>query len=173
MQMRPMFYVSFKCIIGDGRECSLFYDWWIGDCRLSDEEGVKAQIVSFGHNVKVRDWWGNDAWRIPASFSRRWPHIARRIETIQLHENSDQIQWIHSKMGQYSIASAYEVLRHREQKVQWKKCVCDSKGMPRHQFILWLVMRNSLKTKEMLNHRGMNVESSCARNHSASLVCLC
>lgn len=42
MQLRPIFYTSFKCTLGDGRECSLFYDWWMGDGRLCDVESVKA-----------------------------------------------------------------------------------------------------------------------------------
>lgn len=34
-------------------------------------------------------------------------------------------------------------------------------GIPRQQFFLWLVFRNSLKTRDLLVNRGMIIDTTC------------
>lgn len=68
---------------------------------------------------------------------------------------------MHERSGQYTISSAYDSIRHREEVVNWNNSVWLSKGIPRQQFLLWLTVRDSLKTREMLIHTGMEVEDNC------------
>lgn len=62
-----------------------------------------------------------------------------RMERTRFHE--------HTKSRHYTTASAYELLRHKEVVVNWNN--------------LWLCFRDSLKTKAMLNHRGMDIDDLC------------
>lgn len=70
--------------------------------------------------------------------------------------------------GQYTITSAYEHIRHREDVVNWNNSVWLPKAIPRQHFMLWLAIKDSLKTRVMLKHRGMEIDDSCVLYNGAS-----
>nr|GEY11203.1 hypothetical protein [Tanacetum cinerariifolium] len=50
----------------------------------------------------------------------------------------------------FSVKGAWEALRTRGLDVAWYNVVWFTHAIPRHSFHLWLVMRNSLKTQDLL-----------------------
>lgn len=107
------------------------------------------------------EWRNGNSWNIPASFDRRWPNVSKQIKALHFNDHEDRVLWIHSQSGEFYVAFASELVRNKEQKVHWPKSVWCSKGMPRQQFILWLLFHDSLKTRVALRRRGMNIEDSC------------
>lgn len=71
LQLRTCFRNAVKVQIGDGRECSLFFDWWVGGSNLAEVEGLDTHIDAFGHNLTVNQWWCDGERRIPTAFRRR------------------------------------------------------------------------------------------------------
>lgn len=116
LQLRDKLKKAIKVKIGDGRETSLFYDWWCGEDRIADMEGMNTAI--HWEKLRVGEWRENEAWKIPSSFRRRWPSIAKLIEDQQIYNCSDRVIWSHTESGLYTVASAYEAFRHKEEKVQ-------------------------------------------------------
>ncbi|GLU17268.1 hypothetical protein SLE2022_336490 [Rubroshorea leprosula] len=53
--------------VGDGRQVSLFYDWWAGELRFC-ELISKDEIAVLGHDLTVSEWWDGLDWTIPDSF---------------------------------------------------------------------------------------------------------
>lgn len=150
LQLCDQYRDAYHTVIGDGRETSLFYDCWMGECRIMEMDGISSQELGYMQNAKVSDWWVQGTWRIPNSFTRRWPAIVEQIKQHTLRNDHDKVVWKHCNSGRFSIASAYDFLRHRENTVEWANCIWQTRGIPQHQFILWLVFRNSLKTREVL-----------------------
>lgn len=146
-KLRGMYKNAFKVMLGDGRETLLFFDWWLPQGRNIDQSDIATQQATHWKTLKISEWRENGEWKIPSSFWRRWPQVARQICEQTCHSQPDKVTWLHTKSGEFSISSAYELLRHREEKVEWATCVWSSKAMPRQQFTLWLMFHNSLKTQ--------------------------
>lgn len=66
-------FMGFK--IRDGRQCSLFYDIWLGSEPLCD----RIDITPWGKYEHIAEWINNGEWRIPVSFVRCYPEIAEEI----------------------------------------------------------------------------------------------
>lgn len=113
LQTRVLFKQFITKKVGDGKETLLFYYLWISDQRLADKEELQDQLTSWGKFLKVSQWWDNE-WRIPHSFERRFVGIAEQIKLIQLDETPDLIKWTTSSSGEFSIASAYELIRKKK-----------------------------------------------------------
>ncbi|XP_075079090.1 uncharacterized protein LOC142164681 [Nicotiana tabacum] len=62
------------------------------------------------------------------------------------------------KQGKFIIKQLYIATRHQYQKSPWKRLTIGSKALPKHQFILWLILLcgSSVATKEM-----GNISSDC------------
>jgi len=146
-----------RVMVGDGRTTSLFYDLWFGDSRLCDLI-AEDDIGVWGADLTVHDWKHNSTWRIPDSFCRRYPTLAQQIQAQQLRTGEDTIQWTLSS-GQFTISSCYEELRIPNPSVSWNNVVWSS--FPRHNFLLWLVVKGRLKTKYFLARRGVQVDQTC------------
>lgn len=130
LQTRELFKNFIAVEVGDGRETLLFYDQWMRNCRLADIEVLKDHISSWGRFLKVRDWW-ESGWKIPSSFHRRFGSIADQIEQHRLCDDADRVKWLLSPSGNFTIASAYEQIRRRKQKVQWHRLVWHGNSTPR------------------------------------------
>lgn len=115
----------------------------------------------WGAGLKVRSWWSEQGWRIPGSFSRRFPQISARILTFQLGEEPDQVTWKLSLSGEYTVDSYYNKFRKRRSRVGWDNLVWIPHLPPRFSFCQWLLRKDALKTRMMLSHRGLGMELDC------------
>ncbi|XP_074298260.1 uncharacterized protein LOC141629098 [Silene latifolia] len=55
----------------------------------------------------------------------------------------------------YTVGSGYELVRQKFQAVKWNQCVWNGWCIPRHQFIGWLIARESLQLKMKLFQLGI------------------
>lgn len=55
------------------------------------------------------------------------------------------------------MSSMYEILRKFGTKVDWARVVWDEHIPPKYSFCHWLLRKDALKTKDMLNRRGMSI----------------
>lgn len=62
----------------------------------------------------------------------------------------------------YSCAETWDYLREKADAVSWWKAVWFSVAIPCHAFILWLVFRDALITKEKMCKWGFNENYLCS-----------
>ncbi|GKA17634.1 hypothetical protein Tco_0697471 [Tanacetum coccineum] len=114
-----------------------------------------------GFNIqsKVVDLMRHGAWNWPLSWLAKAPNLSL-ITALNFDNSHDRIQWrdANGKMADFSVKLAWEALRLRGDKVSWSNIVWFAHCIPRHAFHLWLVIRRSLKTQDML--RPWDVEPS-------------
>lgn len=146
--------------VGDGRDTFLFYDLWLGEKRLVDNDELHHHISLWGRFLKLSQWW-DDGWKIPISFERRFGSLVENITQIQLTDSPDKIIWKGTASGTFSISSAYDIVRRKGTRVQWNKYVWHGNSTPRWAFISWLLMHNRLKTREALQSRNFNINGGC------------
>lgn len=76
---------------------------------------------------------------IPASF-----------RSIQIGSGADGAIWLGDHSKRYTINSAYNLFRSKNPVI-----------LPRNSFILWMLFRGRLKTREFLSSRGMQIAEDC------------
>ncbi|GLU15242.1 hypothetical protein SLE2022_317490 [Rubroshorea leprosula] len=160
LKLRPLLKNIIWMQVGDGRQVSLFYDWWAGELRFC-ELISKDEIAVWGHDLTVSEWWDGLDWTIPDSFVRRHPMLVQIIRCQKLSQQVDKAIWKPAKNGLFTISSCYEFLRVKRPKVEWHRIVWAGCIFLRHRFIFWLVLRGRLKTRDLLTSRGMRIEKGC------------
>jgi len=66
-----------------------------------------------------------------------------------------------SSTGNYSCSPTWEQIRPRSEEVVWHKVVWYALAIPKHAFILWLVFRDALITKEKMCTWGFTGSTLC------------
>lgn len=149
-----------KVLVGDGRTTSFFYDKWLSNEALSQRINIGVNV--WGSSTLVHEWRREGVWSIPPSFCRRQPIIAAEIQAIQLQEhNNDRTIWTLTLNGKFTIASFYEKLRMKRNRVHWHRLVWAGKSPQKYRFIMWLLVQSRLKTRELLQTKGMNIPTDC------------
>ncbi|KAH0858897.1 hypothetical protein HID58_087158 [Brassica napus] len=61
----------------------------------------------------------------------------------------------------YKTSLVYWKLKGEEQRVPWAKIVWTSRGIPKHNFLVWLFMLNRCPTRDRLLSWGLSVDANC------------
>ncbi|XP_071694636.1 uncharacterized protein [Rutidosis leptorrhynchoides] len=72
------------------------------------------------------------------------------MQIPDLSNTSDQLQW-HGRDGtvqNFSVSQVYEAIRPVGNTVYWFELVWYSNCIPRHAFVLWLLLKQKLKTQD-------------------------
>jgi len=135
-------FLSFK--VGDGRKIFLWYDVWHPEGCLFDKYGYRMIY---------------DAGSGPSARSDSLVHVQSRLPEIHIGRE-DLLVW-RSSTGKYSCAQTWDHLRQRLPEVQWYQFVWFPLAIPKHSFILWLVFRDALITKEKMCTWGYTGPTLC------------
>lgn len=148
-----------KTNTGDGRTTCLFYDKWLDMGPLY--RFIGPNVHTWGSKLTVLDWIRGTRWMIPPSFMRRYPNIAAAILNVQLTPQADNFVWTLNVNGKYSISSFYEQIGGKKARVDWHRLVWAGRIPQKYRFICWLLVRFRLKTKGLLQRKGMNISTDC------------
>lgn len=105
------------------------------------------------------------------SFRRNCPDIASEIQRLTIQQCEDKAKLKPSRSVCFSIASCYEIMRNRAANVPWRNLAWEKSVFPRHGFCMWLAIKERLKTKAALVHKGMSLEAQCVFCSQAEEKC--
>lgn len=74
----------------------------------------------------------------------------------------DRFFWCSDSSGLFSVASAWNLIRVKKDRVPWVTLVWDNALAPRYQFLLWLIAKKRLPTQSLLLFYGRIDYSVCA-----------
>jgi hypothetical protein len=167
-QLRPVFRQHFWYLIGDGSQTNAWYDQW-------DKIGPLGNVVTtrdiyragFSITSTVADLFVQGVWSLPIEWGNKYAVIKQvRPPIIHLNE-SDQVQWsVGDVLHQFSVNIAWDAIRTRNQEFRWKHLIWFSQCIPKHAFVLWLILREKLVTHDKI--RVWNYK----RNDMSLLCCL-
>lgn len=169
LKLRSNFAPYIKTVVGDGRETNLFFDRWLEVGPIIDMIG--ADNNQWGKNIRVADWRCNGEWSIPRTFKRRYPDIAEGIQAVALTQQKDRVIWIPNMSKHYTIDSFHKQVRVIRPRVNWHRLVWTGKLPQKYKFCLWLLAHQKLKTRELLQGKGMVINSTCVFCNAASESC--
>jgi hypothetical protein len=151
-------FLSFK--VGKGHDISLWFDAWHPAGRLVDIYGFRI-VYDFGIGIdaKLSTVLKNGNWIWPPARSEALVHIQSQLPDIAIGE-ADIPVW-KSRRGTYSCSVTWNSLRTKAPEVPWWQVVWFPLAIPRHAFMLWLVCRNALTTKEGMCGWGFTGNPLC------------
>lgn len=65
------------------------------------------------------------------------------------------------KAGKFHIHALYKAIRPQQEKVAWRRAICNNKATPRSVFVLWLAVQDRLATKDRLIKWHMQCDPVC------------
>jgi hypothetical protein len=134
-------------IIGDGMTTSLWFDNWHPHSPLANSYGERFIYDSgMRNNARVNVLISNSEWRVLTTQSIGWHPIIEAIPSNPKMGQKDEIVWLDSPNHRFSVKVAWEQLRFHNQVVEWHDIVWFKNVVPRHSFLLWVVIQQKLTT---------------------------
>ncbi|KAJ0879197.1 putative reverse transcriptase zinc-binding domain-containing protein [Helianthus annuus] len=133
--------------IRDGVNTSVWFDKWEAMCPLAD--------------VCI-----NGEWVWPEAWFTRFPGLID-LQVPELNANDhDRLVWCTNggRKTEFSTSTTWDDLRHSHNEVQWASIVWFPQAIPRHSFLLWLLVLRKLKTHDVMsrwNSGNMNLNLLC------------
>ncbi|XP_071712920.1 uncharacterized protein [Rutidosis leptorrhynchoides] len=146
--IRPFFYYQ----IGNGNSVKAWCDNWCSLRPLINFLDL-CDILSegFGKQVTVCEFLQISGRAWPPSWVQKYP-VFSSVNVHVLHPNNNDLVWkgTDGSAHPFSVARVWESIRAHAASVDWFKLVWFSQCVPKHAFIMWLLMGERLKTQDKL-----------------------
>nr|XP_043633145.1 uncharacterized protein LOC122604320 [Erigeron canadensis] len=145
--------------LGDGKDTSIWFDRWAEQCPLSpmisDRQIVRA---GFSLDSRVADLCYNGVWNWPDQWRSDYPILNRIPGPMLQSDIKDELGWVDVAgiVTDYSSKACWDTIRVRQAEVPWTHVIWFSQSIPRHAFLVWLIVRKKLKTQDMLMQWNKN-----------------
>ncbi|XP_021996985.1 uncharacterized protein LOC110894117 [Helianthus annuus] len=138
--------------VGNGAKTSAWFDSWSHLGPLNQIISPRA-IANAGFNMdsKFSDIYSNCTWRWPAAWRDIFPVLIQLDQLTFDSNKEDKLLWRSGdQFREFSSAGVWDSIRHRELDVEWCPIVWFSQCIPRHAFLMWLIMRRKLLTQDKI-----------------------
>ncbi|XP_021975493.1 uncharacterized protein LOC110870620 [Helianthus annuus] len=125
---------------------------------------------------KVSDLYSSNAWNWPNEWRVSYPGLNQLDQLSLLPNRTDKLMWRHGdNYFEFSSSRAWESVRHQAEEVDWSRIVWFPQCIPRHAFLMWLIMRRKLLTQDKIlswdfsRRKNMNMMCCllCYANHDS------
>lgn len=91
------------------------------------------------------------------------------LTALSLNSNEDRYTWnLSNSSGQFSTGQVYRELKHHSPIVPWHKAVWSPRGIPRQNFLTWLLVQNRCPTRDRLLSWGLSTDPLCMLCNAAT-----
>ncbi|XP_021994626.1 uncharacterized protein LOC110891242 [Helianthus annuus] len=177
LQLRPQMRQFFWSDIGDGTRTSAWYDTW---CELGPLGNfiVPRTIANAGFRLEdsVSQIQLNGEWKWPVAWRDLFP-VLNQLDQVHIMPNKlDRVMWRDgNEKTDFSTSCVWDSIRYKETEVVWSTIVWFAQCIPRHAFLMWLIMRGKLLTQDKIlkwdlsRRKNMNMMCCllCYANHDS------
>ncbi|XP_019095868.1 PREDICTED: uncharacterized protein LOC109130605 [Camelina sativa] len=162
LKIREEAYPWIMVKLGNGRKCRFWSDRWCKLGRMSDSLSGDLSI-GIPKSAVLADLWRRGNWRLPPARSEAQVSYQAELSALQLTEEEDShTWWINDRVkDSHSTGRICSALGEELPSVPWHKIVWTSGGIPKHNFLTWLVVLNRCPTRDRLLQWGLQVDSRC------------
>ena len=148
--------------IGDGCSTFFWYDQWHPLGVLIDHFSRQLpRQLGIPILAKVEDFIEDGAWTRMEPFRSLSPEFGEdRLPTLFLPSRPDELYWLPTSNGLFSVRSAFQAIQTRRDPVPWYRLVWSSASIPTYSFIFWLAIRERLFTLDRIN-RFLSFPNRC------------
>lgn len=132
------------------------YFWstkWSPYGKLSDYlQTVGAMRLPVTKNATIAEQCENGAWVVPNARSDRQLKVISYLTTLSITDYGDEPEWWpgDQKQPRFQTGKIYDLLRPSTPTVSWHREVWFSGGIPKHMFLVWLMVRNRCPTGDRI-----------------------
>ncbi|XP_022042320.1 uncharacterized protein LOC110944986 [Helianthus annuus] len=150
--MRPLIRNHIWSELGNGGNTSVWFDYWSELGPLGDFISPRnISDADFRLDNRVADVYADGSWLWPTAWRDSFP-VLNQIDHVQLDPlKVDRLLWKDgSDINEFSSSGVWHSLRHREPEVDWGSIVWFGQCIPRHAFMMWLIMKGKLLTQDKI-----------------------
>ncbi|XP_073051345.1 uncharacterized protein [Primulina eburnea] len=156
LKIRPRAESGIRWRVGMG-DVNFWDDIWCGDVPLSSQLPVRGD-----RGVRVSHFISDGVWDFDFLCSVVPPSVAETIALIPIALGEPDLAiWVHSSDGVFSIKSAWELVRLRDQVSDIFTPCWGSWLRPTMSFFLWRFWHQWLPVDDVLQRRGFELASKC------------
>ncbi|GJR83550.1 hypothetical protein Tco_0154335 [Tanacetum coccineum] len=162
LQLRPIIREFIWHKVGNGSNVSAWFDKWVVGCPLADTVSVRDMYrAGFDLKTKLSEVIIDNVWRWPTDWSLKYPNIISLPVPMLQPNDRDCLEWRDDTgmVKPFSVAVVWECIRPRNTVVPWFNVVWFSEAIPRHAFLMWLVIKGKLNTQDKMV--GWNTSLIC------------
>ncbi|GAA0164614.1 hypothetical protein LIER_20207 [Lithospermum erythrorhizon] len=167
-------FVEIKC--GDGKDTLIWSDPWLEGKYFEDwPENIKEKLVHLVTLTVADVKAGTNGWRWPTGrrLTRKVQVLKDKVDMVVLDPASkDWMEWKSIPKERSVVRRIYKTLVEPGRKERWAKVVWFWHNVPRHSFILWLLVLERLETRDRVAKWKNGCELKClfcdeneSRNH--------
>ena len=180
MEIKHIFWSCCKVEIGNGDKTSFWEDHWTANASLAS---MFPRLFSISTNKEITVREVLEQGIVSLHFRRamvgelhtQWVQLVQMLDGMTLRDEPDKLRWTLTSSGNFSVKSFYLAMQLSNTvpyKFLWKV-----KIPLRVKTFLWLVLKKSILTRDVLLKRGGKCEPKClfcGKNESiAHLFFLC
>ncbi|XP_021996203.1 uncharacterized protein LOC110893402 [Helianthus annuus] len=139
--------------VGNGKTTFVWFDKWDEVCPLFSILTPRIIAnVGFSLETKLCDVRDRDGWRWPLMWSNRFPMLGLLSDFNLDDATHDKLVW-KSRLGniiEFGTASVWDDIRVTQPEIQWSNLIWFPQAIPRHSFIMWLIIHKKLKTQDVM-----------------------
>ena len=170
LKLKDTVFPLIKLRIQNGLSARFWFDNWSPFGKLYDYLNGSSSRLGISLNATVGSLITNGIWPIPPARSEEQLQLQTYLTTLQLNGEPDYYEW---ELGvptasRYSTGETYNYLRPQRPRVRWVDVVWTKRGIPRHNFHLWLVLQDRIPTRDRLISWGLQVSPSCLLCNTAN-----
>jgi hypothetical protein len=144
------------CNIGNGQRASGWYDTWDSVCPLGDF--ITPRLINaagFHLDTKVVEIASGGSWNWPSAWVDRFP-VLNEVLDRSFNTNNDTYLWkLDPGTYAFSASMVWNTIRIHSPNVPWCKLVWYSQCIPKHAFMLWLVIWKKIHTQDKIREWGI------------------
>ncbi|XP_022019069.1 uncharacterized protein LOC110919099 [Helianthus annuus] len=152
LNLRPVLRDFFWIDIGNGALASAWYDRWSDIGPLG--EFISPRVISnagFRLEDSVSDIQANGQWKWPVAWRDLFP-VLIQLDHVNIRPNNpDRVMWRDgNNTSVFSSSEAWNSVRFKGTEIDWCTIVWFNQCIPRHAFLMWLIMRGKLLTQDKI-----------------------
>ncbi|XP_021991379.1 uncharacterized protein LOC110888148 [Helianthus annuus] len=167
IHLRPLIRKHVWSDLGDGASTSAWFDFW---CHLGPlGEFLTPRTITdadFRLDDSVANVYSHGSWNWPMAWRDIYP-VLIQLDEVQLNPTKpDRLLWKDDNdLDEFSSSCVWHSVRYKEPEVNWCNIVWFSQCIPRHAFMMWLVIKGKLLTQDKI------LSWDLARRKNMNMMC--
>ncbi|XP_021996129.1 uncharacterized protein LOC110893325 [Helianthus annuus] len=152
VQLRPLIRNHLWSELGNGENTSAWYDYWSDIGPLGDFISPRSITdADFRLDDSVANVYSTGSWAWPLAWRDIFP-VLIQLDQVQLTPmKQDRLLWRDgSDIMEFSSSCVWHSFRHTAPEVNWCRIVWFAQSIPRHGFLMWLVLKGKLLTQDKI-----------------------
>ena len=166
MATKKYFFPHASFSIKNGSEIRFWEDRWLGQTTLREQYPALYNVVRYKGDTLAKVMGTsppNVSFRRTLLGPREaaWNALLLRLDSVQLQGGPDELRWIPTKNGIFSVASMYRVLIQSDVPVDSNKKIWKMKIPLKTKVFAWYLRRGVILTKDNLAKRNWHGSKKC------------